>query len=614
MEADKDNPIVMKPSHSSVKESVRRLQTDHSLSFEEVDHLQTTLAAISKSRRYTHYKRKPWMDEDGNLVWSPSRIMVAKVVFSQTFETCMGLIICFNLGIIVYEADMDATCHPAYTANYSECPQRADAIPFVGEINIMLLVIYSIECAIRFFVERGDFLCNAWNLVDLLTVVLGWSSMALSMLNFSLLRLARLVRVLRAARVFISVPEFYLLVSGLYSSMKAILFGSLILVSVIGFWAVIAVEMLHPIVASIQFTSCERCHGGFRSVLAASVTLFQQIVAGDSWGEISVPLIETAPETTPILFAIMVTVSLGVMNLILAVIVERATEARENDHDRKLKKKEVERSKNMTDFAVLCHDMDKDGSGSLSLDEMLKGYDENESFSKLMGVMDIHRDDMQTIFRVLDTDWSGEVSYLEFCQHLAGFFERDPTILQSLLKYSILEVRKMISVDVQGTLREHTKMLREQQRLLERLTASSSPLPVKKPPKVEVSFGPESEYLPPLQGLAGLQTELQPLLGRAERLLEEAMRASRAWSADGGEGQEPVMPPSPAGKPNEKYTEASLAEQLDRQFAELCSSFQDRFHEAESLQGRCKEMLEHLTDLRRDALSGHASYILSVQV
>ena len=28
----------------------------------------------------------------------------AQVVFSQTFETCMGLIICFNLGIIVYEA------------------------------------------------------------------------------------------------------------------------------------------------------------------------------------------------------------------------------------------------------------------------------------------------------------------------------------------------------------------------------------------------------------------------------------------------------------------------------------------------------------------------------
>lgn len=44
---------------------------------------------------------------------------------------------------------------------------------------------------------------------------------AVLMLNLSLLRLSRLVRVLRAARVFISVPEFYLLLTGLFSSIKA---------------------------------------------------------------------------------------------------------------------------------------------------------------------------------------------------------------------------------------------------------------------------------------------------------------------------------------------------------------------------------------------------------
>lgn len=44
----------------------------------------------------------------------------------------------------------------------------------------------------------------------------------------------------------------------------------------------------------------------------------------------------------------------------------------------------MERNKNMVDFAVLCHDMDADDSGSLSLHEMLKGYDENDNFRKLM--------------------------------------------------------------------------------------------------------------------------------------------------------------------------------------------------------------------------------------
>lgn len=47
----------------------------------------------------------------------------------------------------------------------------------------------------------------------------------------------------------------------------------------------------------------------------ASLTLFQQIVAGDSWGAISLPLAEAHPWTSPILFAILMTISLGVMNL-----------------------------------------------------------------------------------------------------------------------------------------------------------------------------------------------------------------------------------------------------------------------------------------------------------
>lgn len=44
-------------------------------------------------------------------------------------------------------------------------------------------------------------------------------------------------------------------------------------------------------------------------------------------------LFAEAPWTAPFLFFIMMTVSLGVMNLILAVIVERAAEARANDQD-----------------------------------------------------------------------------------------------------------------------------------------------------------------------------------------------------------------------------------------------------------------------------------------
>ena len=38
----------------------------------------------------------------------------------------------------------------------------------------------------------------------------------------------------------------------------------------------------------------------------------------------------------------------------------------------------------MVDLAKLCASMDVDGSGSLSLDEMLQGFDESEAFQALM--------------------------------------------------------------------------------------------------------------------------------------------------------------------------------------------------------------------------------------
>ncbi|CAE7337450.1 unnamed protein product [Symbiodinium natans] len=231
-------------------------------------------------------------------------------------------------------------------------------------------------------------------------------------------------------------------------------FGSLLLVAALVFWAVIAVELLHPITSGLPYPECTHCSAGFNGVFAATVTLFQQMVMGDAWGLLLAPA-KAAPWTFPVLFVMMMTVSLGATNLILAVIVERAAQGRDKDQERKIKQKEEERCKNMIDLAVLCATMDEDNSGSLSLEEMLHGYDRNEDFRKLM--QDIKREDMQTIFRVLDSDDSGEVSYLEFCQHLGSFLERDPVVMHSLVKYSIMELRKLTLSSCRPSLRQDSR-------------------------------------------------------------------------------------------------------------------------------------------------------------
>ena len=96
---------------------------------------------------------------------------------------------------------------------------------------MVLLIVYSIECGLRAFVEREGYLWNRcpdtfaaqetralrWNQVDLVTVVLGWIAFSLSEailsggVNLNIMRIIRVVRLMRAARVVISIPEFYIL-------------------------------------------------------------------------------------------------------------------------------------------------------------------------------------------------------------------------------------------------------------------------------------------------------------------------------------------------------------------------------------------------------------------
>jgi hypothetical protein len=290
---------------------------------EETEHLQRALERIEQdSIRYKQSVTKPWLGKNGEVLWSKNRICLAKFVVSQSFETFMGLVIFANLVLTIVETNSVAACYPEYAQQLETCPQRTSAQSWLLVCTIVFQVIYTMECALRAYVARNNFLWNKWNQIDLWITILGWVGVALSSLvHLNILRILRVVRLARVGRLVISVPELYILLSGLTTSFKPILFGSIMLISVILVWSVVVVELLHPIASQLDFRNCPNCHMGFSGVYTAWLTLFSQIVAGDSWGLISLPLAKAEPWTTPILFFIMMTVSLGVMNLILAVIV-----------------------------------------------------------------------------------------------------------------------------------------------------------------------------------------------------------------------------------------------------------------------------------------------------
>lgn len=596
--------------------------------------LQRALQTIEvESVRYRHLQSKPWLDADGNVIWPWQRVFLARIIMHQAFETGMGLIIFANVVLIVFEANADASCYPEFLYNLDNCPRSSAALFWPGVCNLSLQMIYSAECIARCFVERGIYIKNQWNVIDLCIVLIGWFGMALSeMVNLNVLRIFRVLRLLRAGRLLISVPELYILLSGLTTSIKAIFFGSIMLVFVVFVWAIVTVELIHPLNVEIGYDErCPRCREGFETVYKASLTLFSQIVAGDSWGSISLPLAEAHPWTAPILFAILMTISLGVMNLILAVIVEKAAEARQNDLDRKLQQKDLDRERNMVDLALLCDRMDKDGSGALSLEEMLNGYVNERKFYTLMQESGIEKDDLQTMFNVLDSDDSGEVDYLEFCSQLGKCPKRDPMMLAAMTRYSVMEVRKILQQEIQQSLNEQKEFLQEQLEILchipscavagRALQRKQEQAKLLKPPrKMGTSPSPVSSagtglhFTIPKSPPSVEKAEVETVeMNESFRQLQEQLRELSLWAVDlqdpserpNGAGEKSILErPGSNGSFNSSNTSSAHGfssrgnwAEIDRQFLQLREKFEGQLQQEEVMKEKCAELINLLESM-----------------
>eukprot|EP00972_Heterocapsa_arctica_P004210 624781-Heterocapsa_arctica.AAC.1 len=59
-------------------------------------------------------------------------------------------------------------------------------------------------------------------------------------------------------------------------------FGMLLLLLMLVVWSIVLVEFVHPVNSVIEHEGCHRCSYAYKTVAHSTLTLFQQIVAGDS--------------------------------------------------------------------------------------------------------------------------------------------------------------------------------------------------------------------------------------------------------------------------------------------------------------------------------------------
>lgn len=171
------------------------------------------------------------------------------------------------------------------------------------------------------------------------------------------------------------------------------------------------------------------------SLLTIMLTLIQ-FVTLDSVGAIYAPLIHADPFLATYFMAFMLIVSVTTMNLVTAVIVEGALQQAREDKEVKNAYEAKRVSALLPQLKQMFLELDEDGSGTLSLEEVTNAPpDVQEQLSKIGGC-----DQLPVMFELLDADGSGELDVTEFCDGLLHMVSSDESM-------EFIRMRKLLSTN-----------------------------------------------------------------------------------------------------------------------------------------------------------------------
>lgn len=371
--------------------------------------------------------------------WPLARKHMGKVFNMKSFDAILGCCILTNMALLVIETDKEAA---------------EQVVPgWVGTVNLSLMFVYCIELTGRLFVYRWAYFQNAANWADI--CIVGTDVLFFMLTSFVdpgdipsvvILRIFRLARLGRARQILNLFPELNVMVLGLVGACRAIFWGMLLLMVCLMAWGILAVQLLHPlnkeVTADGKHAGCERCGRAFESVAAAGLTFTQSVIAGDSWGLVAIPLIERYPITYVFFFLVFITVGMAVLNLILAVVIDSANQARkQTDHEiAAVKEENFEKAKK--DLSRFCHDVDIDKDGMVTLEELEAGYHTVPAFADAMKVLDVKPKDIKNLFRIMDQDKSGDVNSEEFVEFFYAMKCEDQHSMITLIKYYVTEIQR----------------------------------------------------------------------------------------------------------------------------------------------------------------------------
>eukprot|EP00927_Polykrikos_kofoidii_P076984 TRINITY_DN73984_c0_g1_i1.p1 TRINITY_DN73984_c0_g1~~TRINITY_DN73984_c0_g1_i1.p1 ORF type:complete len:574 (-),score=91.09 TRINITY_DN73984_c0_g1_i1:72-1793(-) len=370
------------------------------------------------------------------------RKTLASIVKSQLFDFVLVCIVLMNFVLFAYNTEIRA---------------RNIHSPLAVFAGHMFLLFYVTEIFVRIYVDRLRYFINAANVFDLCIVfadvvaevVIFIDPQLVSFGWFRLFRIVRLLRLLLVIQRMEGFRELWLMLHGLISTIRAMAWACFLITLVLTVYSLIAIEFLKPLQMRLhgagEYDGCEACIGAFDTVTKSFFTWFLLIFCGELWDDLVVPIVKAEPFTALLFFAGYVMINLGVMNLILTVIVDRASAARVDDEKLKREEKRQYFEKSRPKMYRWCEHMDLDKSGTVTLEELERGFESNDDFRAALAVLDLGVNDLRTVFNIIDEDMSGHVTYDEFVKQLHFIRTQESHTILVFINHYVQELRRKVS-------------------------------------------------------------------------------------------------------------------------------------------------------------------------
>jgi len=385
------------------------------------------------NRPALHSWNSTWQHDDEHPEpQSKVQAVALTIVHSASFTYAITFLILVNMVILGIEVDVASTLPP-----YQE-PR------WFGLINLTIVVIFVAELVLKFvaygcrgFIHGPE---RWWNLFDVIIigtsvmetimefVTIWMAAMQMDSSHLRVMRFARIARALRgvrAVRFLRFVSALRTLVFSILSTMWSLIWTLVLLILLFYCFAVILTQLVTD--------HCRYNEGGvvncspdlmrfWKSVAESMLTLFVSISGGLSWSEALHPLREVSGIAFLCMMVYIVLTVLAILNVVTGVFCNNAIESARADKDIAIMKQMQKHAKQLKSLRGVFKEIDNDQSNLVSLQE-LKDALKSKKLASFLESMDISTQDIWTLFMVMDSDGSGDVTLEEFvtgCMQLQG--------------------------------------------------------------------------------------------------------------------------------------------------------------------------------------------------